>query len=157
MWAVSVKLICQKTSICQSHPHCMRKSSAANVFVRFPSFIIPLSGPYTGHSLGTPVLRKWRMRFYKGYIVIHLNRLELQTQAYTRSLIQHFWVFYLNVWELVDAFALKLWLNGRCCFASVLMLVWPPKPVYWRLKASRYATVSRGLWRVKSSVYNSLS
>ena len=123
----------------------------------FSVLYFSLSGPYTGHSLGTPVLRKWRMRFYKGYIVIHLNRLELQTQAYTRSLIQHFWVFYLNVWELVDAFALKLWLNGRCCFASVLMLVWPPKPVYWRLKASRYATVSRGLWRVKSSVYNSLS
>ena len=30
------------------------------------------------------------------YIVVHLNRTELQTQASKRSLIQHFWVFYLN-------------------------------------------------------------
>ena len=71
-------------------------------------------------SLGTPVLRKCWIHLYKRYIVIHLNRLELQTKAYTRSLIQHFWVLVkLNVWECVDAFALKIWLNGWCCFVSV--------------------------------------
>ena len=49
-----------------------------------------------GLSLGTPVLQKCWINLYKRYIVINLNRLELQTQTYTRSLIQHFRVFYLN-------------------------------------------------------------
>ena len=48
------------------------------------------AGPYPEPSLGAPVLRKYWICLYKGYIMIHLNRLELQTQAYTRSLIQHF-------------------------------------------------------------------
>ena len=49
----------------------------------------------------------------------------------------------LNVWEGVDAFALKIWLYS-CCFASVFLwfghIVWVPKPVYQRLKASGYTT-----------------
>ena len=48
------------------------------------------AGPYPGLSLGTTVLRKCWTRLYKRYIVIHLNRLELQMQAYTRSLTQQF-------------------------------------------------------------------
>ena len=54
------------------------------------------TGPYPGVSLGAPVLRKCWIRLYKQYIVMHLNKLELQTETYTRSLIQHFRVFYLN-------------------------------------------------------------
>ena len=56
--------------------------------------------------------------------------------------IHHFLVFYLNVWERVDALALKIWLNSFC-FALVPLsfghLVWTPKPAYQRLKAPGYA------------------
>ena len=48
------------------------------------------TGPYPGLRLDIPVQRKCWIRLYKRYTVIHLNRLELQTQAYIRSLIQHF-------------------------------------------------------------------
>ena len=79
------------------------------------------TGPYPGLSLSTPVQRKCWICLYKRYIVLHLNRLELKTQSYIRSLIQHLWVFYLNLWEQADACALKIWLNGWCCFALVLL------------------------------------
>ena len=77
------------------------------------------TGPCPGLRLGTPMLRKCWIRLYKRYTVIHLNRLELQTQVYTRSLIQHF-LLKLNVWERVDPFALKI-LNSWCSFPSVLL------------------------------------
>ena len=45
---------------------------------------------YPGVSLGTPVLCKVSIYLYKRYFVIHLNRLEKQTQAYFRSSIYQF-------------------------------------------------------------------
>ena len=48
------------------------------------------AGSYPGLSLGRPVLHKCWIRLNKQYIVIRLNRIVLHTQAYTRSLIQHF-------------------------------------------------------------------
>ena len=48
------------------------------------------SGPYPGLRLATLVLRERWIRLYKLYTVIHLNRLELHTQTYTRSFMQHF-------------------------------------------------------------------
>ena len=57
--------------------------------------------------------------------MILLHRLELQTQAYTRSVIHHFWVFDLNFWERVDAFALNMikWLMLFCISSP---LIWAP-------------------------------
>ena len=75
---------------------------------------------------------------------MHLNRLDLQTQEYTRSLIQRFSVLLkLDVWEHVwehlrwrydwmDDVILHRFFFGH--------LVWVRKPVYRRLKDSGYGT-----------------
>ena len=47
------------------------------------------TGAYSGLRLGTSVLMKCWIRLYKQNNMIHLNRLELQTQTYTKTLIQH--------------------------------------------------------------------
>ena len=90
------------------------------------------------------MLRKLWIRLYKRNIVIHLNRLDLQTQEYTRSLIQRFSVLLkLDVWEHVwehlrwrydwmDDVILHRFFFGH--------LVWVRKPVYRRLKDSGYGT-----------------
>ena len=65
------------------------------------------SGPYPGLSLGTPVLWKCRIRLYKRYIVIHLNRVELHTQACTRSLVQLKKGFFANNFCVFELYTLK--------------------------------------------------
>ena len=72
--------------------------TTSKVFMKFCDASCPSPGMYPAVSFGTPPLQKCWVRLCKQYLVIHLKRLELQTQAYLRKvLIQHFIVFYLKV------------------------------------------------------------
>ena len=97
-----------------------------------------VTGPYPRLRLDTNVQRKCWIRLYKRYIVLHSNRLELQTQAYTRSLIQHFLtqVKCMGTCRPIGDEDIIKWL--LFCISSPL--IWAPKPIYRCLKGSGYAT-----------------